>query len=114
MRAVTIRYYIHAWQGLLMFLAGIVSVLAAFGGYLNSGGGEELLRRALHDLFTGKIQFDPIQLNWKAGKLVVNNLSYDQPYEWPKRDPIVRVSGLDVAKTTVEMDFLPWPPWPPR
>ena len=37
----TIRYYVHAWQGLLMFLAGLVSVLAAFAGYIQSGGGEE-------------------------------------------------------------------------
>lgn len=106
----TIRYYIHAWQGLLMFMAGVVSVLAAFGGYMKAGGGEELLRRALINLKVGKVSFDPIRFNWKTGEMTVTNLSHDRTFEWPQENPVARVSGLLAENVTVRMDLLPWPP----
>ncbi|HYG75669.1 MAG TPA: hypothetical protein VEK08_11750 [Planctomycetota bacterium] len=106
----TIRYYIHAWQGLLMFVAGVISVLASFGGYMKSGGGEELLRRALINLQVGKVSFDPINFDWKKGEMTVTNLSHDRTFEWPKENPVARVSGLLAENVTVRMDLLPWPP----
>ncbi|MFH0939530.1 MAG: hypothetical protein V1899_09665 [Planctomycetota bacterium] len=105
----TISYYIHAWQGLLMFLGGISSILMAFAGYLQSGGGEELLRRALANLETGNAQFANISLHWREGKLVVNGLRHAD-FQWPKYDPIARFSGLQAEEMSVTMDLLPWPP----
>ncbi|MCY3023228.1 MAG: hypothetical protein NTW87_29985 [Planctomycetota bacterium] len=105
----TIRYYVHAWQGLAMFLAGIASVLAAFAGYIQSGGGEELLRRELAHLQTGRAQFDTISFRWKTGEMVVTNLRHNS-FSWPKKNPIASFSGLLAREMTVKMDLLPWPP----
>jgi len=93
-----------------MFLAGIVSVLAAFGGYLNAGGGEELLRTALAKFISGKISFDPVKLKWKEGELEVTRLSYDKQIEWPADKPIVKCSGISANQVNVQLDLLPWPP----
>ena len=105
----TISYYIHAWQGLLMFIAGVISVLASFGGYIQSGGGEELLRRALAGLETGKANFDSIDFNWRNGEMIVSNLRHDN-FDWPKKNPVVAASGLTAKDMKITMDLFPWPP----
>src|ERR1043165_4028123 len=72
---VRVSYYLHAWQGFLMFLAGLVSVLAAFAGYVKYGGAEEMLRGALANLDSeGKVQFKQLQFDLQNGTMVVNNL----------------------------------------
>src|SRR5438067_430512 len=105
----TIRYYVHAWQGLLMFLAGLVAVLASFAGYIQSGGGDELLHRALAHYSNGKASFDSITPVWSKGELVVRNLSY-KPLVWPEEKPVVHISGLEVDTMTIRMDVSLWPP----
>jgi hypothetical protein len=105
-----ITYYIHAWQSLLMFLAGSLSVLAACAGYLQSGGGEELLRRTLANLQTGAAQFDDIDFRqWRNGKMIVRNFRHSD-FDWPRQSPIARFSGLEAREVDVQMDLLPWPP----
>jgi hypothetical protein len=105
----TIRYYMHAWQGLLMFLAGIISVLAAFAGYIQAGGGEEVLRGALAKLKYGKAQFDAISLNWKSGRMTVTNLRHAD-FQWPKQQPLARLTGLEAREMSINLELLPWPP----
>ena len=92
-----------------MFIAGVVSVLAAFAGYVHSGGGEELLRRELARLKYGKAQFSSIKFNWRSGEMAVSNLEHDN-FAWPKANPVATFSGLSAANTTVKMDLFPWPP----
>jgi hypothetical protein len=92
-----------------MFFGGIVSVLAAFAGYIQSGGGEELLRRALANLKTGTAQFDSHKLSWQTGELVVTNLRHAD-FTWTKQNSKASFSGLQAAEMRVQMDLLPWPP----
>ena len=92
-----------------MFLAGCVSVIAACGGYLQSGGGEELLRRALVKLETGKADFKSIDFRWKRGEMVVNELRHE-PFNWPRENPQVRCNGLFAKTMTLKLDLFPWPP----
>jgi hypothetical protein len=104
-----IRYYVHAWQALLMFMAGLLCILAAFAGYIQAGGGEELLRRAISKLQTGRAQFDSLDLRWRTGELVAKNLRHDD-FQWPQDKPLVRFSGLLAREFSVKLDLLPWPP----
>ena len=104
-----ISYYVHAWQGLLMFLAGIVSVLAAFAGYVQSGGGEELLRRALANLQTGSASFKSTEFNWLTGVMVVKDLTH-QDYVYSENGAKATISGLKADELRVKLDLYPWPP----
>lgn len=92
-----------------MFLAGLLSVVASFAGYVQSGGGEELLRRALAGFTKHRAQFDSLSFEWKAGEMVVKNLQHE-PFEWPEKNPIAKFSGLLAREMTVKLDLFPWPP----
>jgi len=92
-RRVKISFYLHVWQGVLMFLLGVICVLASFGGYLLSGGGEELLRRSLLNVTSGKAKYDSVELNWKKGRIEVVNIQHED-FAWPKDHPIARLKNL--------------------
>jgi hypothetical protein len=104
-------YYVHAWQGLLMFLAGIICVLAAFAGYVKSGGAEELLRGALSNLDSaGRHRFDSVVFDWHDGALVVTNLRRENNYELDSANPSDALSGLKADQVRLKVDLFPWPP----
>ncbi|MGD0093428.1 MAG: hypothetical protein ABSE73_26240 [Planctomycetota bacterium] len=109
MPCMRIGFYVHAWQGLLMFLAGLVSVLAAFAGYVQSGGGEELLRRVLAGFTKHSARFDALAFKWKTGEMVVTNLKHEK-FAWPEKNPIASFDGLLVEEVTVKFDLFPFPP----
>ena len=92
-----------------MFLAGIVSILAAFAGYVQSGGGEELLRRALATVTSGNATFKSLEFNWQDGEMVVTNLHHED-YQYKKDESIASFTGIEADKIQVKMDLYPWPP----
>ncbi len=89
-----------------MFLLGIVCVLASFGGYLMSGGGEELLRRALLNVTSGKAKYESLEVNWKEGRIEVVNIE-NEDFVWPQKNPIARLKNLKAPKLIVQ--FAGWP-----
>lgn len=98
-----ISLYVHAWQALLMFIAGILSVLASQVGYLRSGGGEELLQQALVFLPTkGKKGFDSLEFNLAESRMSVLGL-----YHEDITDGANKVSGLRAERCEVRLDL--WP-----
>lgn len=102
--------YGHAWQAFLMFLAGLVSILASMAGYLKTGGGEDLLQHALISFrpadTQGRATFDaPLEWNFEASTLTVRGLKH--PDVGDKEN---RISGLHADQVTVQVDFWPWPP----
>jgi hypothetical protein len=103
---VTISYYAHAWQAFLMFLAGLVSVLAAFAGYVTTGGAEEIFRRALA---VGETHYDTHDFNWRDGEMVVKSIS-KKPFIWPAGADTASFKGLTAREMRVKMDLFPWPP----
>ena len=107
-RRVKISFYLHAWQGVLMLLAGIVCVLASFGGYLLSGGGEELLRRALLNVTRGKASYDSLEFNWRAGRIEVSNIRHED-FSWPKEHPVASLAKLSAPHLYVQLEG-----WPAR
>lgn len=92
-----------------MFLAGLLSILASFAGYVQSGGGEELLRRLLANFTAGRANFDSLAFKWRTAEMVVTNLKHE-PFEWPKKNPIASFSGLLAKEMTVKLELFPWPP----
>lgn len=42
-----ISLYVHLWQAILMFLAGLIAAVGSFVGFLRTGGGEQVLQQAL-------------------------------------------------------------------
>ncbi len=107
-RRVKISFYLLAWQGVLMFLMGIVCVLASFGGYLLSGGGEELLRRALLNVTSGRASYDSLELNWRTGMIEVTNIRHED-FSWPKIRPIAELKNIQAEKLFVKLEG-----WPAR
>lgn len=102
-----ISFYAHAWQAILMFLAGILCVLASFFGYLKSGGGEELLRRALLNISSGKASYQSTDFHWKEGTVEVTRLRHED-FDWPKgKDHIVSLKNLEVPRLTVQFEGFP-------
>ncbi len=107
-RRVKISLYLHAWQGVLMFLMGIVCVLASFGGYVLSGGGEELLRRALLNVTSGKATYDSLRVNWRSSRIEVSNIRHED-FSWPKDNPIAELKNIQAEKLFVQLEG-----WPAR
>ncbi|MCW8131164.1 MAG: hypothetical protein KIS92_12515 [Planctomycetota bacterium] len=101
-----IAYYTHAWQFVLMFLAGALCLVGSFVGYLDSGGGNELLQQALVSFFPrgnvrhGGVRFD--SGTWS--KVTVSDL---------RSDPIIEgsnyVKGLHADKCEIYLDLWPSP-----
>ena len=101
-----VSLYGHAWQALLMFLAGLVSVVASLIGYLRSGGGEELLQQALVSWQPeGGLKFDSLDLDLKNSTLTVHKLRRKDLTEGPDQ-----VRGLVAEQCVVNLDLWPWPP----
>ncbi|MEI6232024.1 MAG: hypothetical protein WCT04_03165 [Planctomycetota bacterium] len=103
-----ISFYLHAWQGVLMFLMGIVCVLASFGGYLLTGGGEELFRRALLNVTSGKATYDSLRVNWRSSRIEVSNIRHED-FAWPKDKPIAELKNIQAEKLFVQLEG-----WPTR
>lgn len=101
-----IAYYTHAWQAVLMFLAGALSLVGSFVGYLDSGGGNELLQQALVSFFPrgnvrhGGLRFD--SGTWS--KVTVQNIQSDPIIEGPNY-----VKGLHAEKCEIYLDLWPSP-----
>src|SRR5690349_1787261 len=91
-----------------MFIAGTVSVLASFAGYLQSGGGEELLRRALVNMKTGSAQFESIKFDWLAGEMIVKKLTH-KDFTFGDGAENAKLTGL-CADLVIKLDLYPWPP----
>jgi hypothetical protein len=107
---VRVRLYIHAWQFLLMFIAGVISVIAAFAGYIHAGGGEEVLRRALARMETGAVRFDSLHVDWLSGEMVVHGLEKQNAFVYGEGDAQTVFEGLRAETLRVKMDVYPWPP----
>ena len=103
-----ISLYLHAWQGVLMFGVGVVCVLASFGGYVLSGSGEELLRRALLNVTSGKATYDSLRVNWRQSRIEVSNIRHED-FSWPKDDPIAELKNIQAEKMFVQLEG-----WPAR
>ncbi len=94
-----------------MFLAGLVSVLAAFAGYMKAGGKEELLRGALSNLDSqGQHTFKSVVFDWHEGALVVSDLHRENIYPLDSANPNDKISGLSADHVTLKVDLFPWPP----
>jgi len=107
---VRIRYYIHVWQGLLMFIAGLIGVIGAFAGYIHAGGGEEILRRALSRIETGAVRFDALKVDWLAGEMRVYGVEKQNSYVYGQGEALTVFEGLRADQLRVKMDVYPWPP----
>jgi hypothetical protein len=109
---VTISYYAHVWQAFFMFLLGILSVLAAFVGYVQSGGAEELFRRALSNV--GEMSYRDHDFLWSKGEIVVHDVR-KKDFQWTvmgenKSAETVRFSGLRAHEVRLKLELFPWPP----
>ncbi|HYF51743.1 MAG TPA: hypothetical protein VEJ63_20170 [Planctomycetota bacterium] len=102
----TISYYVHAWQAFLMLIAGVISVLAAFAGYVQSGGGEELLRRALSSV--GEVEYRDTIPDWRKGQVVFTDVR-KKDFKIGD-DEKAEFSGIMAKEVRLQLDLLPWPP----
>ncbi|GMV83410.1 MAG: hypothetical protein AMXMBFR7_45940 [Planctomycetota bacterium] len=105
---VNVSLYLHAWQAVLMFLAGMVCVLAGFVGHLRTGGAEQMLQQALVSFLPGggRATFDPpLNLDLQRSVLTVTGLKHSDI-----DDGVNRVTGLSADRCEIHLDVWPWPP----
>lgn len=101
-----VSLYLHVWQAILMFVAGLIAVACSFVGFLRSGGGEQLLQQALMSFLPtgGRAAFDALSLDLRQSKLTVYGLSHSDIVEGGSR-----VSGLRAEQCEVGLDLWPRP-----
>ncbi|MCZ7647213.1 MAG: hypothetical protein M5U26_18480 [Planctomycetota bacterium] len=103
-----VSLYLHAWQAFLMFLSGLVCVLAGFVGYLRTGGAEATLQQALVTFLPqdGKATFRrPIDLDLRRSVLTVHGLRHSGLHEGGDS-----ATGLYAERCEFHLDLWPWPP----